>query len=57
MNDLPPNVRDSLGNSPFGDESKAAFDQEKTDAALKALPVEKKKASTRIKEMVKKLFQ
>lgn len=54
-NDLPPNVHDSAGSSLFAEETMATFDQEKT--AAKALPVQKKKASTRIKEMVKKLFQ
>lgn len=53
--DLPPNVRDSAGSSIFAEETMATFDQEKT--AAKTLPVGKKKASTRIKEMVKKLFQ
>ena len=55
-NDLPPNVQDSVASSLFAEETKATFSQEKS-AALKALPLEKKTASTRIKEMVKKLFQ
>jgi type II secretory pathway component GspD/PulD (secretin) len=56
MDDLPPSVQDSAGTSPFGEEAQAGIYQEKTATALKALPPEKKKASTRIKEMVKKLF-
>ncbi len=55
-NDLPPNVQDSVASSLFAEETKATFSQEKS-AALKALPLEKKTASARIKEMVKKLFQ
>lgn len=59
IHDLPPNVRDSVGSSIFAEETMSTFDKEKTKAAdaLKASSGQKVKASTRVKDMLKKLFQ
>lgn len=57
MHDLPPSVNDSVGTSIHAEKMRAAFQQERIDATIKAQPVEKLKASERLKRMVKKLFE
>jgi type II secretory pathway component GspD/PulD (secretin) len=57
MHDLPPSINDSVGKSIHAENMRAAFEQEKHDAATRAQPVEKLKASEHLKRMVKKLFE
>ncbi len=57
MHDLPPSVNDSAGTSIHSDNMRAAFQQERIDAATRAMPVEKLKASEKMKRMIKKLFE
>ncbi|MEQ1749899.1 MAG: secretin N-terminal domain-containing protein [Prosthecobacter sp.] len=57
INDLPPNAQDSVGSSVFADETRATFSQEKKRTSDGLLPAQKVRASTRVKDMLKKLFQ
>lgn len=60
ISDLPPNLQNSPGSSPFSDETRATFNYEKTQKELlnapKAVPIDKPKISERIRGMVEKLF-
>lgn len=57
MHDLPPSINDNVGKSIHADNLRAAFEQEKHDAVVRAQPVVKLKPSERLKQMVKKLFE